>query len=483
MRGGLFLNQQGIISRIISVYSPGMMTFSGGYYNKTSVNLAGNLFTVMARINRDAFTGGGVEIIFDQVIVGNASGRVRLLAISNDFSDARAGKLQAYCVTSSSAVVTLLVSTDVLWDGTDKTIFFAVDTTAGTALLYVNGVDADDTGSAFRQVSTGTLNSGTGNCYVGSDTNGATNWGGEIGYVGYSNTYLTNPTDFYHPTNGLQEIDETTWTEWGAQPLFWNQYGYMVDNKGSAGNMTANGQIIEPIDVGYDPGMMTYDGSTGYYNKSLTVSASNLCTTVIRFNRASFTGGAVVEYLIQFTNSGFLSRIRCEVFPSDYSDVNLRNRCRVIVFNTSSTIIALQVSNVDVCTGSDVVLFYSFDGDNGTSVFYVNGVDADDATYPTKVAPTTGTLPSGASSEIAVGAAVGGTLHFEGDIGYCGVISTYLTNPTDFYHPTNGLQELDEATWTEWGSQPLFWNQYGTMTDNKGSAGNMTANGTITGPA
>lgn len=37
---------------------------------------------------------------------------------------------------------------------------------------------------------------------------------------------------------------ETTWTEWGAQPLFWNEHGDMENNLGSAGAMTKNGTIV-----------------------------------------------------------------------------------------------------------------------------------------------------------------------------------------------------------------------------------------------
>ena len=91
-------------------------------------------------------------------------------------------------------------------------------------------------------------------------------------------------------------------------------------------------------------------------------------------------------------------------------------------------------------------------------------------------------MGAGAGS-INIGSAGNETLFVTGDIGYVGYIDSYLTNPTDWYHPTNGLQEIDESGWTEFGSQPLAWNQYGTMTDNKGSSGNFTKVGTITGPA
>ena len=61
---------------------------------------------------------------------------------------------------------------------------------------------------------------------------------------------------------------------------------------------------------------------------------------------------------------------------------------------------------------------------------------------------------------------------------------TYRTNPTAFYNPTTGLQELDETTWTEWGAQPLVWQDEANLSvENLGTAGLFTKNGTITGPA
>lgn len=46
-------------------------------------------------------------------------------------------------------------------------------------------------------------------------------------------------------SDGLPKaLDESSWTEWGAQPLFWNEHGQMDNNLGSAGNMTRNGTIV-----------------------------------------------------------------------------------------------------------------------------------------------------------------------------------------------------------------------------------------------
>jgi hypothetical protein len=234
--------------------------------------------------------------------------------------------------------------------------------------------------------------------------------------------------------------------------------------------------------VAYDPGMMTFDGSTGYYSKTIT-TAGNVVTGIVRFNSASFTGGGLGR-ILNVTGAGAVNRLAVYAMSSDYADANLQDKVVVVTANSGGTNICVLVSIDDVIDGLDHTVFYSFNGDTGAATFYIDGVDADDTGNASRVAPTTGTLAAGASSVASVGANFNGTANFfGGDAGYCGYDDVYLTNPTDFHHPTNGLQELDETTWTEWGSQPMFWNQYGTMTDNKGSAGNMTANGTITGPA
>lgn len=229
-------------------YDPGMMTYDGstGYYTD-GYTAAGNAVTCVFRINRDAFTGGSSEMVTD---CRNGSNQARFsvqLWASDGPSggDYRNGVLQIGVRDTVNTAI-CLVYTDVrLDDGADHTVFFAYDGTAGTVQLYVDGVDAEDGTAADRVLTTGTLNTGAFTFRIGNNLNGFY-FGGQIGYFGYSNSYLTNPTDFHHPTNGLQELDESGWTEWGAQPLYWNQYGQMTDNRGSAGNMTANGTITGP---------------------------------------------------------------------------------------------------------------------------------------------------------------------------------------------------------------------------------------------
>lgn len=234
----------------------------------------------------------------------------------------------------------------------------------------------------------------------------------------------------------------------------------------------------------YDPGMMTFDGSTGYYQKSGVVTAGNRVTVVLKINRSAFTGGGNE---IAFVLDGPTGRqsTQIAVFASDHATTASRNKVRVFVENSAGSALCYIESDVDVVNSQDHLVFFSFNGDTGTAILYVDGFDADNATFASRVAPTTGTLDTGASHKVTLGAYSTPHSYYGGEIGYFGhAVDRALTNPTDFYHPANGLQELDETTWTEWGgSSPQFWNQYGTMTDNKGSSGNMTANGTITGPA
>jgi len=230
----------------------------------------------------------------------------------------------------------------------------------------------------------------------------------------------------------------------------------------------------------YDPGMMTFDGSTGYYFNSNIVTSGNKVTGVARFNRASFTGGGF-EAIFRFDGPNSKQRLSAYVHSSDYATAGRQSRVLMICQDSAGTNVCRLFSTDVACDGTDKLLFCSFDGDTGSATFYIDNVDADDTGNVERVAPTTGTLDSGSGSDCSV-AGGNGTLLLGGKVGYCGHSESYLTNPEDFGTGASPL-ELDEVTWTEWGAQPLFWNEFGTMSDNKGSAANLGANGTITGPA
>lgn len=228
----------------------------------------------------------------------------------------------------------------------------------------------------------------------------------------------------------------------------------------------------------YDPGMMTFDGSTGYYSDTYT-SSGNKVTVVARFNRATFAGGTR-ERLCQF-NAGGTARAALMIHSSDHATASRQNKLVFFSQNSAGTTIVALYSSSDLNDGQDHVVFCEFDADAGTAVFRVDGADEDDTGNAERIAPTTGTLATGSSSA-TVGAASGPSEFFGGDIGYFGMRDIGGLDFNDFMTGSTP-KELDESGWTEWGAQPLYWNEFGEMDDNKGSAGNMTENGTITGPA
>jgi hypothetical protein len=124
-------------------------------------------------------------------------------------------------------------------------------------------------------------------------------------------------------------------------------------------------------------------------------------------------------------------------------------------------------------------LFFSFDGDAGTAVFMIDGVNADDTGNSERIAPTIGTMAIGGAEVFTVGASGTGTTFLAGEVGFVGCRNAYLTDYSTFFDADNNPIELDEASWTEWGAQPLLWNEHGEMVNNLGSTGNAAKNGTI----
>ena len=229
--------------------------------------------------------------------------------------------------------------------------------------------------------------------------------------------------------------------------------------------------------------MMTFNGTNSYYNIVPTITGNQL-TCMFTLNIPSLSNGDNRQSIMMTRELGGDIRLWFAIYSGNHSVTELQNRMVVIVENTSGVTICRLMTDVDISDGTDKYCFFSFDADAGTAMYYINSVDADDATYSSRIAPTTGTLPNSDWATV-IGDMVNLTDPVAGQIGYFGYGSTYLTNPTDFYDLVDGLQAIDEVTWVEWGFvQPEFWNLTGTMNDNRGSEGNMTdQNSNITGPA
>lgn len=231
----------------------------------------------------------------------------------------------------------------------------------------------------------------------------------------------------------------------------------------------------------YTPAMMEFDGSSGYYIISSITTSGNKVFGVLRFNRLSFTGTTRSEFMlrVEATPAAAAHRVQIDMFSSDNSTVDRRDTVAVNVKNSAGTKVCAFYSPVGYLDGNSHTLFFSYNGDTGTAIFYIDGVDADDAGNSLRVAPVTGTLATGSTGQIFVGWNTASSNYFGGEIGFLSYRDAYLTNWQDFMDNNGNPKALDESTWTEWGTQPLLWNPHGFMEDNRGSAGNMTKNGTI----
>lgn len=472
-------------------YRPGRMEYDGtsGYYQKTGVTTSGNDVTVVCSFKCASFTGGGIQRLF-QIEGSSPGGDLRAAAImySSDNADTdRAGRILVQSQNTAGTNIARLISTSGFIDGQLHTLLYSFDGDAGAATFIIDGADVDDTGNADRIApTTGTLDTGsTGILTIGNDT---TNYfKGDIGYFGWRDAYLTNWSDFMLSDGTPKPLDESGWAEWGAQPLFWNAHGDLVNNKGSAGAMTKNGTInvsdgayrVRRLEPAYTPGMMEFDGSTGYYSYSSGTATGNKCTAVMRFQIPSFTGDKYI-YLGAFNGNGnFQQRLSVFGFSSDYSaDATRAGKLQVFSENSAGTAICKLISTAAVMDGQVHTLMYAFDGDAGTAFFYIDGVDADDTGHTARVAPTTGTLGTTAFAA-SIGAYTSGVNPTAGSIGFVGYRDAYLTNWGDFMEADGTPKQLNEITWPEWGAQPLFWNPHGDMTNNRGLLVDMTKNGTI----
>jgi len=243
----------------------------------------------------------------------------------------------------------------------------------------------------------------------------------------------------------------------------------------------------EVTGTAFTPAMMQFNGSSGYYSDLFT-SSGNKVTNVFRFKRASFTGNAVEAPFFVRGPTPFRVRAGFYVYSSDYATAAYQSKLSFQIQNSAGTNICQLYSSAVVCDGGVHTVFASFDGDAGTAVFYIDGINADDTGAAGRVAPTTGTLQTGASSIFNVGEnAAAASLYFEGDIGYVGHRQAYLTNWSDFMYSDGLPKALNESTWAEWGGgssasplpRPLYWHEGGYMQGSLGAEGAMTANGAI----
>jgi hypothetical protein len=463
-------------------YTPAMMKYNGstGYYNILTPTTSGNKFTVVIRFQSPEFTGGTIKQIMTLI---NSSGYVRCglqIGASDHANTTRRNKLHFYTQDTTGTLRSRFQSISEITDGDEHTALIAYDGDAGTAVMYIDGVAEIDTGSAdYTAPAVGAIaSSASSDLYIGSNQVPANYHAGELGFFGYADAYLTNWQDFMQFNGDPKQLEEFGWTQWGGT---------------------------------FSPPVQDYNGSTSHQVGSNRTTAGNKVTGIISFKGSAGTGGGS-QYLMRI--NGASSYIRCSMLvgDSDHSDTEFRNKLRFRVVNSSNVTICDMISTMTVTDNVLHTALCAFDGDAGTAVMIIDGLPDEDTGWTNRVAPTTGTLPSGGGYEHILGAAsVTPTNLFTGQIGFAGYIDGYITNANPFIE--NGLpQEIDEDSWVAFGgvrpawwnkygnwadnkgteanatataithipnSQPLFWNEHGEMDNNVGSAGNMTRNGTI----
>jgi len=222
-------------------YTPAMMEFDGstGYYSKSGVTTTGNKVTIVGRFKCGSSTD-------DQRIVtavANGSLRIQIGVKESDHASAP-NLLQFVCYTAAAALLANVVTSVTVTDNLEHTFLVAYDGDAGTAVIYIDGASVIDTGHTLHSLSAGTLTTGSTGFWVGSSNSPSLYFNGEIGFIGIHDAYITDPTLFFNAANNVKKLDESGWTEWTTQPLFWNEHANMVNNLGTAGNMTKNGTII-----------------------------------------------------------------------------------------------------------------------------------------------------------------------------------------------------------------------------------------------
>lgn len=227
----------------------------------------------------------------------------------------------------------------------------------------------------------------------------------------------------------------------------------------------------------YSPAAMFYS-SNSYFSRTSIATSGNKFTIIFRFLCDSFTGNTY-GYPVIFEVSSATRVFNALVYSSDYSDTELQGKLQVHTENSSGDRVCGMLSSSVLCDGEFHTVFFSFDGDAGTAEFIVDGVDADDTGYTGRMAPTTGSL-SNSSIYLNVGSRLGG-LGITGAIGFFGMDDSGGLSWSDFMDSNGNPIKQDELTWSNsgFGSQPIFWNEHGEMSNNQGSAGNMTKNGTI----
>lgn len=232
-----------------NAYTPALLKYDGSSYQSKSCTIpsATGLMAIW-RFNMPSFTGSSaIKYIFERRTVSGGYGFGALIHSSDHTDTDRRDKMTVFVQDNTGAAIARIISASALADNTLQTVFFSYDASAGSVVLRVNGSDEADAGNADYLLTTGTLPSGSANLYIGASGVPTASWDDQIGFFGMLDSYLTNWSDFMRSDGSpIYQDPASSWSGsgFGAQPLFYNPHGDLVNNLGSAGNASRTGTII-----------------------------------------------------------------------------------------------------------------------------------------------------------------------------------------------------------------------------------------------
>lgn len=229
------------------VYTPASFYFDGNSWYYQSYTAVSRQITVTGRFRQNSFTGSGTQQAILRAYDASGS-RVYMQFYSNDHStvDYR-DTIRILTQNTAGTIICDLIAPIGYLDGEWHSFLYAFDSLAGTAVFIIHGEDADDTGNPSRVAPTiGVMDTGTLTFVVGNSTVAIFRpLIGELGAISMSESYIIDPTLFSNPDDSQKKINEVTWEEWGTvQPMFFNEHGYMLDNRGSKDNMAVTGILL-----------------------------------------------------------------------------------------------------------------------------------------------------------------------------------------------------------------------------------------------
>lgn len=225
--------------------------------------------------------------------------------------------------------------------------------------------------------------------------------------------------------------------------------------------------------------MIFYDGSSRQYDTGCTYSGHKQ-TVIGGFKKNSFTGDKI-EYLFSCNGSTQI-RLAAAAVSSDYTAAtDRRDRIQIFGYDSAGSLKLFMVTDAGYLDGNPHSFLFDWDGDAGTAQCIIDGTDVYDSGI-TGSTIQTATMSTGAGA-MHIGASSAGTQFWNQNLAIIGSHDVAGLSYSDFfradYTPNNAI---DTSTWTEFTSQPQYYNPAGFYIGgaaNYGTEGNCASAGTI----